>query len=178
ISRIAALLVALLLQTALPFGAWAQGRMRRPPEREGTEAPSAYLLAGTSSLPDGTLLICRIETRLDSKTAQTADRFKARVIVPVTDARGRALVPAGSLVEGHVESAQRAQRRRRSGIIEVGFDRLITPDGQSYRLSGLLAPATVEDRKRFDEEGNIRAKGGNTKQTVAFIGGGAGAGAL
>jgi hypothetical protein len=178
ISRVVTLFVALLSQTAVPFDAWAQGRMRRPPEREGTEAPSAYLLAGTSSLPDGTLLICRMETRLDSKTAQAGDRFKARVLVPVTDARGRALVPSGSMVEGHVESAQRAQRRRRSGIIEVGFDRLITPDGQNYALAGLLAPATAEDRKRFDEEGNVKAKGGNTKRTVAFIGGGAGAGAL
>ncbi len=178
ISRVATLLVALLLQLTAPFDAQAQGRMRRPPDSQGTEAPATYLPAGTSSLPDGTLLTCRMETRLDSKTAQTADRFKARVIAPLTDARGRVLVPLGSLVEGHVESAQRAQRRRRSGIIEVSFDRLITPDGQSYQLSGLLAPATAEDRHRFDEDGNLRAKGSTTKRTVAFIGGGAGAGAL
>jgi hypothetical protein len=178
IGRVAILLIALLLQTAAPLVASAQERMRRPPESTGTEASASYLPAGATSLPDGTLLICRMETRLDSKTARTGDRFKARVLVPINDARGRVLVPLNSWVEGHVESAQAAQRRRRSGIIEVGFDRLITPDGQRYPLLALLAPATAEDRKRFDEEGNIRATGGSTKRTVAFVGGGAGAGAL
>lgn len=172
-----ALSLVLLLNSALPLLASAQERMRRPPISEGGDVQS-YLLPGTTTLPDGTVLICRMETHLDSKTARPSDRFTARVLVPVTDTRGRTLVPGNSLVEGHVLGAQRAQSRRRSGIIEVTFDQLTLPDGQRYKLLGNLAPATTEDRKRFDDEGNIRARGGTTKRTIAFIGGGAGAGAL
>ncbi len=175
--RAVALSLALLLNSTFPLLANAQDRMRRPPVSEGGEVQS-YLLPGTNSLPYGTLLVCRMETRLDSKTARASDRFTARVLIPVTDARGRTLVPGNSLIEGHVVAAQRAQSRRRSGIIEVGFDQLTLPDGQRYKLPGNLAPATAADRKRFDDEGNIRATGTNAKRTVAFIGGGAGAGAL
>lgn len=174
--RAVVLSLVLLLNSAFPLLANAQDRMRRPPISEGGEVQS-YLAPGVNTLPDGTLLICRMETRLDSKTARPSDRFSARVLVPFTDARGRTLVPGNSLVEGHIVSAQRAQSRRRSGIIEVSFDQLTLPDGQRYKLLGNLAPVSAEDRKRFDDEGNIRAKG-STKRTVAFIGGGAGAGAL
>ncbi len=175
--RAVALSLALLLNSTFPWLASAQDRMRRPPVSEGGDVQS-YLSPGTNSLPDGTRLVCRMETRLDSKTARPSDRFTARVLVPVTDARGRTLVPGSSLLEGHVVAAQRAQSRRRSGIIEVTFDQLTLPDGQRYKLLANLAPASAEDRKRFDVEGNIRPKGTNTKRTVAFIGGGAGAGAL
>lgn len=174
--RAVALSLVLLLHSTLPLLTSAQERMRRPPVSEGAEVQS-YLAPGANALPDGTVLVCRMETRLDSKTARPSDRFTARVLVPVTDARGRTLVPGNSLIEGHVVTAQRAQSRRRSGIIEVGFDQLTLPDGQRFKLLGNLAPASAEDRKRFDDEGNIRAKG-TTKRTVAFIGGGAGAGAL
>lgn len=175
--RAIALSITLLLNSIFPLLGNAQDRMRRPPVSEGGEIQS-YLAPGTTTLPDGTVLVCRMETPLNSKTARPSDRFTARVLVPIMDARGRTLVPGNSLVEGHVVEAQRAQSRRRSGIIEVAFDQLTLPDGQRYRLLGNLAPATAEDQKRFDDEGNIRAKGGNTKRTVAFIGGGAGAGAL
>jgi hypothetical protein len=175
--RASALSIILLLNSIFPLFGNAQDRMRRPPISEGGEVQN-YLIPGATTLPDGTILVCRMETRLDSKTARPSDRFTARVLVPITDARGRTLVPGNSLIEGHVVAAQRAQSRRRSGIIEVTFDQLTLAAGQRYRLLGNLAPATTEDRKRFDDEGNIRAKGGNAKRTVAFIGGGAGAGAL
>ena len=175
--RASALSMALLLNSIFPLLGNAQDRMRRPPVSESGEVQN-YLLPGTTTLPDGTVLVCRMETSLSSKTARPSDRFTARVLVPVNDARGRILVPGNSLVEGHVVAAQRAQSRRRSGIIEVTFDQLTLPDGQRYKLLGNLAPASNEDRKRFDDEGNIRAQGGNAKRTVAFIGGGAGAGAL
>jgi hypothetical protein len=176
VCRTVFLTIALLLNALAPLPVGAQERMRRPVTRETSETPG-YLLASSTTLPEGTLLVCEVVTRVDSKTARPGDRFRARVRVPVVDERGRTLVPADSLIEGRVEFAQRAQSRRRSGIVEVSLSEIIIK-GQGYPLKASLAANVEDERLRVDDEGNLRGESSSKKRTVAFIGGGTGAGAL
>jgi hypothetical protein len=132
--------------------------------------------AGAQTVPAGTVLILELETRLDSKTTRPSDRFTARVVEPVRDEKRRILIPADSVVHGVVKSVVRAQSRRRSGIIEVTFDKLTLPGRREFPLNGTLTSASTKERHRIDEEGALRPRPG-LKRHVVFVGAGAGAGA-
>ncbi|HWQ32128.1 MAG TPA: TrbI/VirB10 family protein [Blastocatellia bacterium] len=132
--------------------------------------------AGAQTVPAGTVLILELETRLDSKTTRPSDRFTARVVEPVRDEKRRTLIPTDSIVHGVVKSVVRAQSRRRSGIIEVTFDRLTLPGKREYPINGTLTSASTKERHRIDEEGAIKPRPG-LKRHVVFVGAGAGSGA-
>ncbi len=143
----------------------------RPPGLRGTLVP-----AGTTTLPSGTVLVLRMETRLNSKTSRIGDRFTARLIEPVYDQNWQVVVPDGCTVEGHVESASSAQLRRRSGVIALQFDRIILPDGRGLPLDGVLTSVDPRERKKIDQEGNV-VGGSTTTRTIVLVGGGAASGA-
>ncbi len=128
-------------------------------------------------VPAGTVLILETETRLDSKTTRSSDRFTARLSEPVTDATGNILIPADSTVSGYTKSVTAAQHRRRSGVIEVLFDGLQFPGGREYKINGILTSAETKERQRIDEEGTLTPGSGNHRHIV-FIGAGVGSGAI
>ncbi len=128
-----------------------------------------------NTLPEGTVIVTEMMTKLSSKTAQAGDRLRAKVITPVTVNRN-VLIPAGSLIEGQVQDVVRAKSRRRSGMIEISFDRLrIGKD--VYPIEATLAPVAAGDDKRLDSDRRLTRSSGGVKRTAAFVGGGAGAGA-
>ncbi len=140
--------------------------------------PAAPQRTNSSSVvPAGTVLILETETRLDSKTMRSSDRFTARVTEPVTDKNGNVLIPADSTVQGYAKSVTAAQYRRRSGVIEVLFDRLQLPNGRDYKINGILTSAETKERQRIDEEGTL-TPGTENKRHIVFIGAGVGSGAI
>jgi hypothetical protein len=162
------------LEAGAATPAWPQ-RARQQRKHEAEKPPP--IPAGSHVLPTGTVLLLQMETPLDSKSSRASDRFTAELSEPVTDAAGKVLVPQGTLIEGHVTSATQAQLRRRSGIIAVTFDQVRMADGRALPIDGELTSADPRERKRIDEEGQIKG-GGTTKRTLVFIGGGAASGAL
>jgi type IV secretion system protein VirB10 len=159
----------------IPAIAFAQ--QQRPRRTGEMEAPR--LLPGTRILPRGYVLVLRTKTRLDSESSRPSDRFEALINEAVTDENGNMVLPANLTVIGYVKEATPAQMRRRSGIIEITFDRLVMPDGRELSLQGVLTSADAGERKRLkiDEEGVIEG-GGQLKRNTVFVGGGAATGAV
>jgi len=150
---------------------FAQTRMGRPPsgrELEGT----AILPAGAQAILEGTVLIVEMDTRIDSGNARVSDRFSARIATPVVDANGRTLLQAGTRIEGHVTSVNKAKWRHRSGEVGLSFDYIAMGDGRQIPIRGSLVSAS----RRVDEEGNLRA-GSSTRRDILVTTGGAAAGA-
>ena len=150
---------------------FAQRRMGRPPsghELEGTP----ILAAGTTVIPDGTVLIVEMDTKLNSGTAQISDRFLARIATPVVDAGGRTLLQSGAIVEGHVASVKKARWGHRSGELGLSFDYIEFGDGRKLPLRATL----VSGSNPVDEEGDLRAKS-STRRDILVTTGGAVAGA-
>ncbi len=174
-----ALALALMLNPlcALKTNAATPSLPQRTRQTSKRTAAAPHVPAGSQLLPAGTVLVLQMETRLDSKTSRASDRFTAKLSESVKDAAGKMLIPAGSIVEGHVASVTAAQLRRRSGIISVSFDKLRLSDGRSWPIHGTLTSADPRERQRIDEEGQVKG-GGTGKRTVAFIGGGAAGGAV
>ena len=162
----------------LEAGASTHSSPQRTRKRISTPAKTpTQISAGSHVLPVGTVLILQMETRLDSKSSRVSDHFTAKLSEPVTDTAGKILLPKGAIIEGHVASVTPAQLRRRSGVIAITFDQLRMADGRALPVHGELTSADPKERKRIEEEGQIKG-GGTGKRTVAFIGGGAASGAL
>ncbi len=158
-----------------------------PPSGNASQPPSAGNRASEPanappteqhwSIPANTVLILRMLTAVNSKTAKPNDQITAVVSMPVT-AEGQTVLPAGTLVEGKVTQAKPAGRMGKPGMLAVDFGELVFKNGSRMKLIGTLTAANVDPKKKIDPEGEIKAKGDKTKNPAVFIGGGAALGAV
>ena len=102
----------------------------------------------------GTELDVRLQTPLNSGTAQVEQRVEATTMVHLYQGDDL-LVPAGSLVVGHVAAVDRATRADRKGSLSVSFTRL-TVDGRDYDARILVMQALESEGLR-GEAGRIGA---------------------
>src|SRR5687768_1746763 len=87
-------------------------------------------------LPEGSVILVRTTTPLESSTAKVGQTFET-VVADTVRVDNYTAIPAGSRIRGVVTFAQAADRQR-SGVIEVNFDRLTMPDGRAYTFNGKL----------------------------------------
>jgi hypothetical protein len=112
-------------------------------------------------LAAGTTIRVRLDQDLGSKISQPGDSFTATVADDVTG-NGQIIVPKGSRADGTVIDAKPLGRFKGGALLEVKLERVHTKWG-SYPV----ATSTVD-----------KVEGGKGKRSAAFIGGGAGLGAL
>ena len=119
--------------------------------------PSKYVL------PQDSILHLRINKKLSSKKAQVNETFASTVVTPVY-VRGVEVIPAGSLVTGHVTQVERAGRKGKEGSINVIFTSIKIPNGKQYPIDAVLAASD-----EVDNEGGIKGKS-SRKRNARFIG--------
>ncbi len=93
----------------------------------GLAVTAADAQQGRTVLPEGSVIIVRTTTALESNTARVGQTFET-VVADSISADEYTVIPAGSRIRGVVAFAQPADRQR-SGVIEVSFDRLTLPGG-------------------------------------------------
>jgi hypothetical protein len=133
-------------------------------ERPGDVQPMAVRRpagCGPFEVCVGQELDVRLQTPLDSGTAQVEDRFEATTIVSFYN-ESNELIPAGSLLQGVVSGVDRPGRTDRKGSLTLAFERLVVR-GQSYTIRATVTSA-IESR--------------GVRQEAAKIGVGAGVGAI
>jgi len=94
---------------------------------------------GAVEVPSGTELDARLQTQLNSGTAQVEDRFEATTLQDTT-ADGRVAIPAGSVLRGVVSSVEPATRTNRTAKMTVTFDQ-VTIGGRDYPMRGTVTQA-------------------------------------
>jgi hypothetical protein len=117
-------------------------------------------------LPEGSVIIVRTSSPLESATAKIGQNFET-IVADTVRVDDYTAIPAGSRIRGAVTFVQPADRQR-SGVIEVNFDRLALPDGRTYPLSGKLTSTDAAERRQIESDPNAR---------VVLVGGRAGVGA-
>lgn len=117
-------------------------------------------------LPEGSVIIVRTSTPLESATAKVGQTFET-VVADTVRVDNYTVIPAGSRIRGVVTFAQAADRQR-SGVIEVNFDRLSLRDGKAYGLAGKLTSVDAAERRQIESDPNAR---------VVLVGGRGGVGA-
>jgi hypothetical protein len=126
-------------------------------------APSSRRTSASTAieLPAGTEFDVRLQSVLDSGTAQVEDRFEATTLVDVIVGE-RTVVPAGSIVRGMVTAVESATRTNRTAKMTVIFDELVV-NGRTTEIRGTVTEAI---------------EGSGIKGEAIRIGAGAGVGAI
>ncbi len=131
------------------------------PQQAGANGPVITPIA--VHVPRGTTLAVRINQRISVKTSRSGDRFSGEVVNPITsEGSDRVAIPRGTQVGGVVEEAHKRGRFKGRSVLGLRLTSM-TLNGQNYSL---------------DTSDNVRTKKGKGKRSAAFIGGGAGLGAL
>lgn len=129
-------------------------------------ASSGLAAQARTVLPEGSVIIVKTSSALESATAKVGQTFET-VVVDTVRIDNYTAIPAGSRIRGVVTFAQPADRQR-SGVIEVNFDRLTLTDGKAYTLSGRLTSTDAAERRQIESDPNAR---------VVLVGGRGGVGA-
>lgn len=117
-------------------------------------------------LPEGSVIVVRTSSPLESATARVGQTFET-VVSDTVRVDNYTVVPAGSRIRGVITFAQAASRQR-SGVVEVNFDRLTLPDGTTRAMNGKLTSTDAAERRQIDSDPNAR---------VVLVGGRGGVGA-
>jgi hypothetical protein len=149
-------------------------RTSPPGPSTSSEPPSEQRVYSSTPgvLPVGTEFDVRLQDALSSATAKVEDRVTATTMVDLQQG-DRVLVPAGSVVQGIVQSVQKATRTERKGSVTVSFNR-ITIHGKSYPIRGTVAQALESEGIR-GEVGKIGTGAGVGAIIGGIIGGAKGA---
>jgi len=142
----------------------------------GANAALVGPVFATYTLPQNQYFRLRMNQTLNSGTSRVGDRFQSTVVTPVY-ASGVEVVPAGSIVEGHVVSVSPARTRGREGQLAVQFDAVVVPDGTRHPLDGALTELQDTRAGKVDAENEVSGNS-SEKRNIGYIGGGTVGGAV
>jgi|SRR6185312_1489792 len=136
-------------------------------------------------LPAGTALDLQLNNTLSTRSSEQGDRFTATVSAPVYSRDGQTLlVPQGSIVQGTVEGVQRSGGISGNSQLQLNFERLRLPDGQSLPLRADLTNVdsnsgvggAITGRPSATNEGGVERS--QTRSTVGTAAAGGAVGAI
>jgi hypothetical protein len=144
-------------------------RNPQPQQYPGNQYPSQRV--GEFVVPNGTVLVGKLQNDIDTKVSQNNDRFTMIVDSP-NEFRG-------AKIEGHLSGIDRSGRVLGRTMLTFNFDRITMPDGKLYDFAGQLQRLVDQTGKIIpvDNEGTARGKDKN-RDTATRGGIGAGIGAI
>lgn len=145
------------------------GRPAAPPPRSQPPAPKRTptpAAPATRTAPAGAFMDVAVSDTLSSRFTKPGDAFTASVVSDVKDARGRIVIPAGSVVRGNVVDVKPAPNPRTPGTLTLKLTS-VTVGGSDYPIEA-----------RIDSVETVRQGRGVTGGDAAKVGAGAAAGAI
>ncbi len=141
----------------------------------GVSAPSVFAQRNRAiTLDAGTVIPVKLDGKLSSKDNRKGDTFTAKI--KVDGGNDYVGLPDGTTIEGRILSAKQKDGKN-AGTLELGFQRLRMPSGQSFPIEGSLIGLDGKSVNK-DSNGRIVAKPGTENKRVTYAGYGAGAGVL
>lgn len=158
------LMFILLALAALAIGC---GEGAQPPATVAADTPASqpqqlpFVEGKTLVVPANTAIYVRLQQSISSATAQSGQNFSAELDEPLT-VDGQILAPAGAAVTGKVVAARDSGHMHNAGYLRITLCSIV--------LNGKSVP--LQTNSVFVSGGRYK------KRNLAFIGGGAGGGAL
>jgi len=130
------------------------GNDRYPNDRGGNYNASDFFV------PDGTLIVGRLNDNLDTNRTRAGDRFTLTVNSPPEY--------RGAIIEGHVGDVNRSGRVTGRAELALNFDSIRMRDGRTGRFEGTLdsVRAANGENIRVDTEGTVKDDSSQTNRTV------------
>jgi hypothetical protein len=129
------------------------------------------------TLPTGTKVLLMMKNSVSSRNARPGDGVYLETSFPVVS-DGKVVIPAGTFVQGVVDSVKRSGRVKGRAEILLHFTTLIYPNGYTVSLPAALESADSADTQKVkDKEGTVQAEGQKGKD-AATIATSAGTGGL
>ncbi len=118
-------------------------------------------------VPAGTLLRARLRGSIETSTTAPETPFTAELTEPIQH-MGRIIVPAGSLLQGHITEIHGGRRIRGAAMIHLQAQSITLPDGTRMPLNAAVIDTDQYQNTRIDAEGNIVRKD-HAKETLAAL---------
>jgi len=165
------------LIAGLLVGAFATAQEVAPPAQPAPELKERTAGEAKVMLPAGTKILLMLKNSVSSRNARPGDGVYLETSFPVVS-EGRVVVPAGTFVQGVVDSVKRSGRVKGRAEILIHFTTMIYPNGYTVSLPGSLESADSADTQKVkDKEGTVQAEGQKGKD-AATIATSAGTGGL
>jgi hypothetical protein len=127
--------VAFVLATLCIAGAAAQSPT--PAETASSEA----------SLAGGTVINAELNSSIDSKKAKPGEQITAHTTEAVRSTDGRAILPKGTKLIGHVTQASARSNGQGEAVLAIQFDKAVLKDGQEVPLNVVIQAVAAPSRE-------------------------------
>jgi hypothetical protein len=140
-----------------------------PPQREQLRSPEvAAPAAQMLTLPAGTRALLVLKNAISSKNARPGDAVYLQTSFPVVQ-DGRVAIPAGTYVQGVIDSAKRSGRIKGRAEIQMHFTTLVYPNGYMVSMASNVGASDSSDAQRVeDKEGTVKAEGTKGRDAAAI----------
>src|SRR5437879_723463 len=121
------------------------------------------------TVPSGTKVLLVLKNSVSSRNAKPGDGVFLESSFPVVQ-NGRVIIPAGTFVQGVVDSVKRSGRVKGRAELLLHFTTLVYPNGYTVTMPGSLESADSSDNMKVkDKEGTVQADGnkGRDAGTIA-----------
>jgi outer membrane lipoprotein SlyB len=141
-------------------GSPAYGNNSNANDRYPNDRGGNYNSASDFFVPDGALIVGRLNDDLDTTRAHAGDRFTLTVISPPEY--------RDATIEGHVVDVNRSGRVTGRADLALAFDSIRMRDGRTGRFEGTLdsVRAANGENVRVDAEGTVKDNSSQTNRTV------------
>jgi hypothetical protein len=148
---------AFLSLLLIPAAVWAQTpEDRRLKDRNETSAPAAAAEASgkASVLAAGTRIPIQLRQPVSTKTAMPGDPIYAQTSFPVV-LNGAMVVPAGTWVQGSVDTVKRAGRIKGTAELQFHLTKLIYQNGYTLDVAAAIANVPGDMGTTMKEPGTV-----------------------
>jgi hypothetical protein len=131
-------------------------------------------------VPSGTRLPLILHNAVTTRNAKPGDPVYLETLFPIV-INDRILIPAGSYVQGEIESAKRPGKVKGTGELRLRLNTMILPNGYTVNFNAIPTNTGTGGNESTDSEGNVHGdtdKGTDVGTIVKTTGIGAGVGGI
>jgi type IV secretion system protein VirB10 len=144
-----------------------QTQQNAAPQAQANQAESAPQLV---TVPSGTKVLLMLKNSVSSRNAKAGDGVFLESTFPVVE-NGRVVIPAGTFVQGVVDSVKRSGRVKGRAELLLHFTTLVYPNGYTVSMPGALESSDSADSQKVkDKEGTVQADGNKGRDAGAIAG--------